>query len=324
MEDTIEGVMLSRHERTLADMVAETEVEAYVRAQYADGQLAARQFAAGEIKAPRLMGYSPVFAAGYMGQCDAQAGEAADTAFTLTSQLAQAMELFRRHHAEADAISDEARKASMRPEMGHYDAEEYEALLAVVERYGRWSSDGGDYMPFLEREIDDDARPMTLRSRNPMRISDARRVVRERIIKMALDRDTVYRVDMRFNADDTMLAPQLVWAPTPTASKAFLERGEIYWCFWYVPSETWVDRSGRTKTSWRDEEGVGGVVKTYTEATRGDVKRDQRELLRAVMQLRKLAEASADREEYDPIREVGMDGDEPAWLATERAASFVL
>lgn len=323
MEDTIEGVMLSRHERTLADMVAETEVEAYVRAQYADGQLAARQFAAGEIKAPRLMGYSPVFAAGYMGQCDAQAGEAADTAFTLTSQLAQAMELFKRHHAEADAISDEARKASMRPEMGHYDAVEYEALLAVVEQYGRWNH-SGEYEATFQRTIDDDARALTLRRHNPLRAADARKVVRERIIKMALDRDTVFRVDMRFNTDDTMLAPQLVWAPTPTASKAFLERGEIYWCFWYVPSETWVDRQGRTKTSWRDEEGVGGVVKTYTESHRGDIKRDSRELLRAIMQLRKLSEASADRDEYDPIREVGMDGDEPAWLATERAASFVL
>lgn len=338
-ESTLESKMLSRHERTLAEMVAETEVEAYIRAQFADGQLAARQFVAGEIQAPRLISYSPVFAAGYMGEIDAHNGEAAETVFTLHSQLTQAMELFKRHHAEADAISDEARKCSMRPEMGHYDAEEYEALLAVVEQYGRWSGDG-EYQPEFRLTIDEIARPLIMRPKAPMRSEDARKVVRERVVKTALDRDTTYRVDMRFNPDDgstilasdsgqpvpaSLLAPQLVWAPTPQASKAFLERGEVYWCFWYVPEEVWTDRRGQPRTSWRDEQGVGGIVKTYTEATRADVKRDFRELLRAVMQLRKLSERSADRDEYDPIREVGMDDvDEPAWLSAERVASFVL
>ena len=340
----METVKLNRFERDVVAMTFE-EIEPYVRMQYAAGQKAAREFIAGECKAPQLIKFSPCFAAGFEAVMDEQDGSAR-TNYTLVSQLAQTRELWHRLTplatpvgisaeavAEGDALSTEAGKASMRPQVGHYASDDFEEALAIIEKYGRFGNAG--FEPYFVHSVD--ALASSYAERAHVRMDDARATVQDTIKEMCANRDTRKSIDLRFeeidfraivsedDAREHLLVPQWVLAPTPLSSNAWLQRGVAYQLVFYAPETVSLGRDGRWRTSWYDVEGYLGVGAEYKD--RPSAMAAFRELLAAVRKVRQASSEAADtsaeaRYEDDPVRWAGLD--EPVKPRVAKVQTFAI
>jgi len=322
--DISEAVMVIGEIR-LDAFEAEVDLREYVAKEWDTGRVYSHMVVTGHRDAPTTtLDRSRAWVAGYEAHQQMSDGEDVAPGFTLGAQIRQYEAAYRFHQAER--LIEDSAKASMSPLMHEYRSDEHQQAMAIVEQYGAFveGSDAGraEFAPYIVRSIDVDAIPLA--HHEGVSLDAAREIVCKRMTKMAGDAKLATRVDMRFDLGVDLLAPQIVFAKVPRTTRAWLERGEQVWAFWYLP-DVWVPRDGGPSRSswWHDGEwipdptdpeargsyqpGIMGCVAVYTDESKAA--RECKALLRAVLTLRRISAENADGHEYedDPVRRVGLD-----------------
>lgn len=329
-DQSVSGRAATRSEITVAAFETEGDLALWVEKEWKAGVARSKGFLRRHgKKLPSTTEWSTAFLAGFEAHQLMAAAQEVPGGFTLGTQQRQYADLYRSLHAEA--LIDESNKASMKPLLQEYESEELSAAMAVITQYGDFT-DSGEFVPMLVRPLDADARPLAYH--RDISIDEARSIVAKRYIELSADRDTTTRIDMRFDLEPDLLAPQIVFVAVPRTTKAWLERGETHWAYWYLP-EIWEGKDGRQMSSWyhagdwvespvadwdpdsdqpgkpvsRFVPGVLGSVATFTSPAAS--MNAAKHLLRAVLRVRKIsAELAAQSEfEHDPVRDVSFGAD---------------
>lgn len=185
----------------------------------------------------------------------------------------------RANRQEANALIEQSAAASMKPVgMSAYGSAELNEAMAVLERFGRFSEEGG-YHPATVITLDSLATEFRASSdRNKLvQQEKAYDVVKKRIFQYCADPALRIRHKLSLYFDRTLGrgewapagTPEFILVSLPTNTRAYRERGECAWLINYLPV-TFVGRDGQVRGAFQPgekrpgfEDGVLGVVAVF-------------------------------------------------------------